>query len=154
MKLVVPLTMPRTAVTSLAIIDSRSTLTTGIAAQTLASKRSWTPLASAAANSSAPWRASSCLLAVTTDLPAAKSSSIHSRVGETPPITSATTAIVGSSRMVSKLSVSSPGRGVDVRGAETSRTSARRTSTGAPTTRSTSTARAVRRRSTAEPTVP
>ena len=71
----VPLTMPSTPSTSFAIIDSRSTLTTGIAAQTEASKRSCTPWRSAAANSSSPWRASSCLLAETTDLPAANSSS-------------------------------------------------------------------------------
>ena len=75
MKLVVPLTMPSMPCTPLTISDSRSTLTTGIAAQTLASKRSCTPRRSASANSSSPWRASSCLLADTTDLPAGSSSS-------------------------------------------------------------------------------
>jgi hypothetical protein len=75
MKFVVPLTMPTTAETSLAIIDSRRTLTTGIAAQTEASKRRPTPCSSAALKSSSPWRARSCLLAETTDFPAANSSS-------------------------------------------------------------------------------
>ena len=75
MKLVVPLTMPSMPWTLVTIIDSRSTLITGMAAQTLASNRSWTPLRSASVNSSSPWRESSCLLAETTDLPAASSSS-------------------------------------------------------------------------------
>ena len=69
MKFVVPLTMPSMRWTPLTIIDSRSTLITGIAAHTLASKRSCTPCASAAPKSSSPCRASSCLLAETTDLP-------------------------------------------------------------------------------------
>ena len=42
---------------------------TGIAAHTLASKRSWTPASAAAAKSSAPRWATSCLFAVTTGLP-------------------------------------------------------------------------------------
>ena len=75
MKLVVPLTMPSMRCTLVTIIDSRSTLTTGIAAHTLASNRSWTPCRSAAPNSSSPCRESSCLLAETTDLPASISSS-------------------------------------------------------------------------------
>ena len=45
MKLVVPLTIPRTRWTFVTTSDSRSTLITGIAAQTLASKRSCTPCA-------------------------------------------------------------------------------------------------------------
>ena len=65
----VPFTIPSMRCTLVTIIDSRSTLTTGIAAHTLASKRSWTPCRSASPNSSSPWRASSCLLAETTDLP-------------------------------------------------------------------------------------
>ena len=69
MKLVVPLTMPMTSRTPAASIDSRSTLTTGIAAQTEASKRSWAPWRSAMPHSSSPWRASSCLLAETTEMP-------------------------------------------------------------------------------------
>ena len=52
---------------------------TGIAAQTDASKRSWTPRRGAAAKSSAPRRATSCLFAVTTGLPGASSSSTCSR---------------------------------------------------------------------------
>ena len=73
MKFVVPLTMPRTRWTFVAMSDSRSTLTTGIAAQTDASKRSCTPAADAAAKSSAPSRAISCLLAETTGFPASSS---------------------------------------------------------------------------------
>ena len=71
----VPLTIPSIRCTPLTISDSRSTLITGMAAQTLASNRSWTPCRSASAKSSSPWRASSCLFAETTDLPAAISSS-------------------------------------------------------------------------------
>ncbi len=108
MKLVVPLTMPSIRCTPLTISDSRSTFTTGIAAQTLASNRSCTPRRSASAKSSSPCRASSCLLADTTDLPAAISSSTWVRVGSIPPITSATTVIAGSSRRRAKSVVSRP----------------------------------------------
>ena len=73
-KFVVPLTMPRMRWTFSATSDSRSTLTTGTAAQTDASKRSWTPAADAIAKRSAPSRATSCLLAETTGLPARRSS--------------------------------------------------------------------------------
>ena len=74
-KFVVPLTMPSTRWTFVTTSDSRSTLITGIAAQTLASKRSCTPAADAAAKSSAPRRATSCLFAETTCLPRRSSSS-------------------------------------------------------------------------------
>ena len=74
MKFVVPLTIPITRCTLETTSDSRSTFTTGIAAQTDASNRSCTPAADAVANSSAPRRATSCLFAVTTDLPARRSS--------------------------------------------------------------------------------
>ena len=70
MKFVVPLTMPSTRCTFVTTSDSRSTLITGIAAQTLASKRSWTLASEAAANSSPPRRATSCLFAETTGRPA------------------------------------------------------------------------------------
>ena len=70
--MVVPLTMPSTRWTFVTTIASRSTLITGIAAHTLASKRSCTPAAEAAAKSSAPRRATSCLFAVTTCLPRAE----------------------------------------------------------------------------------
>jgi hypothetical protein len=68
-KFVVPFTMPRTRCTFVTTSDSRSTLITGIAAQTLASKRNWTPDDDAASNSSAPRRAINCLFAETTCLP-------------------------------------------------------------------------------------
>ena len=74
MKFVVPFTIPRIRWTFVAISDSRRTLTTGIAAQTDASKRSCTPAADAVAKSSAPSRARSCLFADTTGLPARSSS--------------------------------------------------------------------------------
>ena len=48
MKFVVPLTIPSIRWTFVTTSDSRSTLITGIAAQTEASKRSWTPAADAA----------------------------------------------------------------------------------------------------------
>ena len=73
MKFVVPFTIPSTRCTFVTTSDSRSTLITGIAAHTDASKRSWTPPSCAAANSSALRRASSCLFAETTGLPARKS---------------------------------------------------------------------------------
>ncbi len=65
----VPFTMPMTDSISAASSDSRSTLITGMAAHTDASKRISLPPSSAAASSSVPNRASSCLLAVTTEVP-------------------------------------------------------------------------------------
>jgi hypothetical protein len=70
MKFVVPLTIPSTRWTFETTSDSRSTLITGIAAHTDASKRSCTPLSEAAAKRSALRRATSCLFAETTGLPA------------------------------------------------------------------------------------
>ena len=75
MKFVVPFTIPSTRWTREKDSDSRSTLITGIAAQTLASKRSCTPAADAVAKSSAPRRATSCLFADTTERPERSSSS-------------------------------------------------------------------------------
>ncbi len=69
MKFVVPFTIPSTRWTFVATSDSRSTFTTGIAAHTLASKRSCTPASDAAAKSSAPRWATSCLFAETTGFP-------------------------------------------------------------------------------------
>ena len=67
--LVVPFTIPSTRWTRENDSDSRNTLITGIAAHTLASKRSCTPASEAAANSSPPRRATSCLFAETTERP-------------------------------------------------------------------------------------
>src|SRR5581483_5962593 len=131
-----------------------STLITGIAAQTLASKRSCTPAADAAANSSAPRRATSCLLAVTTCLPRESSSSTCGPAGSRPPITSATTSIPGSSAIAAKSSVSTPSAGRCARSFPASRTSAFTTRSRCPVARSMSSADSVRRRSTAAPTVP
>src|SRR5581483_7107031 len=131
-----------------------STLITGIAAQTLASKRSCTPAADAAANSSAPRRATSCLLAVTTCLPRESSSSTCGPAGSRPPITSATTSIPGSSAIAAKSSVSTPSAGRCARSFPASRTSAFVTRSRWPVARSMSSADSVRRRSTDAPTVP
>ena len=70
MKLVVPLTIPKTLVISVAARLSWITRMIGTAPATAASKRSWTPLSRAASNSSSPNCAMSCLLAVTTWRPA------------------------------------------------------------------------------------
>src|ERR1044072_5010404 len=77
MKFVVPFTMPSTRWTFVATSASRSTLTTGIAAHTLASKRSCTPASEAAAKRSAPRRATSCLFADTTGVPGRRSERAH-----------------------------------------------------------------------------
>ena len=111
MKFVVPLTMPSTRWTFATTNDSRSTLITGIAAQTDASKRSWTPLSDAVEKSSALRRATSCLFAETTGLPARRRSRTYSPVGSSPPITSATSAISGSSRIDAKSVVRTPSAG-------------------------------------------
>ena len=154
MKLVVPFTIPSTRCTFETTRDSRSTLITGIAAQTDASKRSCTPASEAAAKSSAPRRATSCLFAVTTGLPARSSSSTRVPVGSSPPVTSATRAIDGSSRMTAKSVVSTSSPGWKARSRAGSRTSARTTRNRCPVARSISSAPSVSNRSTAEPTVP
>src|SRR5438093_3057051 len=153
MKLVVPFTIPSTRCTCVTTSDSRSTLITGIAAQTLASKRSCTPAARAVSNSSALRCATSCLFAVTTGLPARSRSSTYSPVGSTPPITSATTAIDGSLRISSKLVVSSPSTGKS-RCLSRSRTSARTIRSRWPVARSMSSPLSWRKRATEAPTVP
>ena len=124
MKFVVPLTIPSTRWTFETTSDSRSTLITGIAAHTDASKRSCTPASEAAEKSSAPRRATSCLFAVTTGLPARRSSSTRVPVGSRPPVTSATSAIAGSSRIASKSVVRTPCAGWKSRSRSGSRTRA------------------------------
>ena len=74
MKLVVPLTMPKTLEISVAPKLSWITRTIGITPATAASKRSWTPASRATAKSSSPCWARSCLLAVTTGRPARSAS--------------------------------------------------------------------------------
>ena len=70
MKLVVPLTIPKTLLISVAARLSWITRITGTTPATAASKRSWTPASRAASNSSSPCWAISCLFAVTTWRPA------------------------------------------------------------------------------------
>ena len=93
-KFVVPLTIPSTRWTFVTTSDSRRSLITGIAAQTEASKRSCTPPSAAAAWSSGPERATSCLFAVTTGRPGGGARARAQPVGSSPPMTSATSAIV------------------------------------------------------------
>src|SRR5262249_48620975 len=70
--------------------------TIGIAPPTAASKLSATPFFSASSASRTPWRASSALLAVTTDLPAASAASTALLAGSpSPPIHSTKTSISG-----------------------------------------------------------
>ena len=154
MKFVVPFTIPITRCTLETTSDSRSTFTTGIAAQTDASNRSCTPAADAVANSSAPRRATSCLFAVTTDLPARRSSNTYSPAGSSPPITSATTSTSGSSRTAAKSVVSTPSAAPKPRCFAGSRTSARTTRRRCPVARSISSPPSTSSRLTADPTVP
>src|SRR4051794_8304291 len=154
MKFVVPFTMPSTRCTFVTMSDSRRTLITGIAAQTLASKRNCTPASDAVANSSAPRRATSCLFADTTLFPRRSASATYSPAGSMPPITSATSVIDGSSRICDTSSVSTPGSAGNSRSFPGSRTRARAIRTRWPVARSMSSAESIRRRLTAAPTVP
>src|SRR3954470_1559154 len=88
MKLVVPLTIPKTFAISVTPKLSWIVRTIGITAATDASKRSCTPASRATAKSSSPCWASSCLLAVTTGLPARSAARTYSRAGSVPPISS------------------------------------------------------------------
>src|SRR5271165_2902566 len=101
MKFVVPLTIPWTLSIGVADRDSSSTRTTGTAPATAASKRSLTPCSRAVSNSSSPCWESSCLLALTTSLPARIAVSRYSRAGSIPPISS--TSRSESARIPSKL---------------------------------------------------
>ncbi len=75
----VPLTIPKTFVISVAARLSWITRMTGTTPATAASKRSWTPASRAASKSSSPCWAMSCLLAVTTWRPAAQRRAARSR---------------------------------------------------------------------------
>ena len=75
MKLVVPLTIPKTLEISVTPKLSWIARMIGTTPATAASKRSCTPASRAAANSSSPCWASSCLLAVTTGCPARSAAS-------------------------------------------------------------------------------
>ena len=154
MKFVVPLTIPSTRCTLVATSDSRSTLITGIAAHTDASKRSWTPLSDAVAKSSAPRRATSCLFALTTGLPARRRSRTYSPAGSRPPISSATRPISGSSRIDAKSVVRTPLSGTCSRSRAGSRTSALTIRSRCPVARSMSSALSASSRATAPPTLP
>src|SRR6202035_835554 len=101
MKLVVPLTIPCIRSIGVAERDSSSTRTTGTTPATAASKRSRTSCSRAVSNSSSPYWESSCLLALTTSLPARMEASRCSRAGSMPPINSTTTS--ASARISSKL---------------------------------------------------
>src|SRR6188472_598467 len=138
MKLVVPLTMPKTLAISVTPKLSWITRTIGITPATAASKRSCTPASRAASKSSSPCWASSCLLAVTTGRLARSAASTCSRAGSVPPISSTITS--ERSRIASK----SPSSRV-----RTPETSGRR-----PVAASTASARAAIIAAKAPPTVP
>ena len=109
MKLVVPLTMPMTRLMRSPASDSRSGRMRGMAPHTAASNSRSTPDFTAASNSSAPWVASSSLLAVTTGLPASRAVRIRVRAGSMPPMTSTTRSMSGSATTPAASSVSTPG---------------------------------------------
>src|SRR3954451_5183010 len=88
MKLVVPLTIPKTFEISVTPKLSWIVRTIGITAATAASKRSCTPASRATPKSSSPCWASSCLLAVTSGRPARIASIAKLRAGSVPPISS------------------------------------------------------------------
>ncbi len=92
----VPLTIPMTWSIGSPSSDSRRGRTSGMPPPTAASNSTSTPDASAVANTSPPWLASSSLLAVMTGLPALSASRMNWRAGSMPPITSMTTSMSGS----------------------------------------------------------
>jgi hypothetical protein len=100
MKFVVPLTIPSTRWTLVTTSDSRSTLITGIAAHTEASKRSWRPRRAAAAKSSRPAARRAACSPSRRSGPSRAARGRASPAGSTPPITSATSAIDASSEHV------------------------------------------------------
>src|ERR1700722_562476 len=88
MKFVVPLTIPWIRSIGVADSDSSRTRTTGTTPATAASKRRRTPCSRAVSNSSSPCWESSCLLALTTSIPARIAVNRYSRAGSIPPISS------------------------------------------------------------------
>src|SRR4029077_2621915 len=138
MKLVVPLTIPKTFEIAVTPKLSWIVRTIGITAATAASKRSCTPASRATPKSSSPCLASSCLLAVTTGRPARIASSTKSRAGSVPPISST----IRSER--SRIAPKSPSERL-----RTPEISGRR-----PVAASTAAARSASRSAKAAPTVP
>ena len=133
--------------------DSRSTLITGTAPTALASKRRKVPWSSAVCSSSAPCCDRSCLLAVTTALPAVSAASWIVRAGSMPPISSITTSISGSfTRSAKSAVVRTPGGASARRWGESSQTV--RNVTSLPVARRISSALSCSRRPTPDPTVP
>ncbi len=134
--------------------DSRSARMSGTPPATDASNRRSTPAAAAASHSSAPWLASSSLLALTTGLPLRRASSTRSRAGDMPPITSTTTSIAGS-RTTPKGSVvirrSTPGTS---RSLDAERTATLTSSSATPVRSAIRPASVSNRRASALPTLP
>src|SRR5690606_19160409 len=124
--------MPMIDCTRLAARHSCSGLMMGMPPATLPSNIRWAPCRAASASSSAPWRASTSLLAVTTGLPRRSASLISSRAGSTPPMSSTTTSTSGSSTTAHGSLVKRPGGMAASRGLFTSRTATVRSSTGPP----------------------
>ena len=100
-KLVVPLRIPAKRTISSAAMPVNSVRITGIPPQTDAPKRKHTLFFSAAANSSSAFSATSCLLEVTTLLPAFMHFMQNVKAGSVPPMVSTTTPISGSFTMIS-----------------------------------------------------
>ncbi len=102
MKFVVPFKIP--AISSMRLAERHwwSGLMIGIPPPTLASKKKFTPFSCAIFRSSAPFFATSSLFDVTTLLPARSEDFTKSYDGFIPPITSTTTEISGSFRIILK----------------------------------------------------
>ena len=88
----VPFRMPATRVSVSPARPCSIARTTGTPPATAASNRTWRPERPAASSSSGPACAMTCLLAVTTDFPAASARRIHSSAGDRPPISSTSTS--------------------------------------------------------------
>src|SRR6266536_6570651 len=134
--------------------DALSGWTIGIAPATAASKRISTSAASAALNSSAPWVASSSLLAVTTGLPSRIASRIRLRAGSIPPITSTTTSTCGSATTSAAWPVSQARSTAGSRSLARSRTATRCSRMAAPARSASCSAWSASSRATPVPTTP
>ncbi len=116
MKLVVPLTIPRTLLSRSPASDSESGRMMGIPPPTAASKRRETPLSAAVSINSTPLAETSSLFAVTTGLACRKARNTSSPPGSNPPINSTTNWTAGSSTSSSGRSVSRDCGSPEVRG--------------------------------------
>ena len=128
----------------------RCARTIGIAPPTAASNRSWRPWRAASTSSGCPARAMTCLLAVTTDLPASSASRIHPAAGSMPPMVSTMTSTSLREEIVE---AGRPGDGGE-RPAGSARFCVARRSQMCVNVRPRTASCPVSRRATADPTVP